>query len=158
MTFELNFCTDSAQTFPANWRMRASLKRLSFRSRIYWTTCQTISANFFKMTFIGFYIVAVWILNESQCIVRDLTHKLSALHLWSVINASLQDTTTMAMSSNFHTIIRDRIVNELESIRKITCMLRNPYYLIVFRSELVQAFLNDVVSVQVLDENNDVQA
>jgi hypothetical protein len=74
-----------------------------------------------------------------------------------VVNASLQDTTTMAMSSNFHTIIRDRIVDELESIRKIKSALRNPY-LIVFRSELVQAFLNDVVSVQVLDENDNVQA
>jgi hypothetical protein len=31
-------------------------------------------------------------------------------------------------------------------------------YLVVFGSELVQAFLNDVISVQVLDEYNNVKA
>jgi hypothetical protein len=35
MTFELNFCTERAQTLPVNWRITASLNRLSFRSRIY---------------------------------------------------------------------------------------------------------------------------
>ncbi len=38
MTLELNFWTDKAQTLPANWRMTASLNRLSFRSRMYCTT------------------------------------------------------------------------------------------------------------------------
>ena len=38
ITFELNFCTESAQTLPVNWRMTASLKRLSFKSKIYCTT------------------------------------------------------------------------------------------------------------------------
>jgi hypothetical protein len=76
-----------------------------------------------------------------------------------VIDASLQDTTAMAMSSNFHTIIRNRIVDELteNQSERLRAGWNNPY-LIVFRSELVQALLNDVISVQVLDENNNMQA
>jgi hypothetical protein len=76
-----------------------------------------------------------------------------------VINASLQDTTTMAMSSNFHTIVRDRIVNELANNQseRLRGRCMKPY-LIVFRSELVQALLNDVVSVQVLDKNHNMKA
>ena len=35
ITLELNFCTDKAHTLPVNCRITASLKRLSFKSRMY---------------------------------------------------------------------------------------------------------------------------
>ena len=107
----------------------------------------------------GTYVVAIWILNKRKCIVCDLAHELSPLHFGSMINTSLQDTTAMSMSSNFDTVARNRIINELSGVRseRLLYTMRKPY-LIVLWCKLVQAFLNDVVPVQVLDEDNDVKA
>ena len=61
------------------------------------------------------HIIAIRILNKSQCIVCDLIHELDALMIGGVINTPLEHTTTVAMSSNLNAVRRYRIVYELEA-------------------------------------------
>lgn len=58
-----------------------------------------------------------------------------------MINASLENAAAVTMSRDLHTICGNRVVDEL----------------VILWGELVQAFLDDVVSVQVLNQHNDVQ-
>lgn len=55
-----------------------------------------------------------------------------------MINASLQDTASMAVSSNLNTVSADGVVDEL----------------VVLRSKAVQALLDDMVTVEVLDQRD----
>ena len=59
------------------------------------------------------YIVAIGILDESESVIRDLIHKLCALHLRCVINASLQYATTMAVGCNLDTVGGNSVIDEL---------------------------------------------
>jgi hypothetical protein len=81
MTLELNFCTERAQIFPVNWRMRASLKRFSLRSRIYCTTCHSISTNGRCQKFRKTYVVPIGVLNQCERIISYLIHHLNSLCL-----------------------------------------------------------------------------
>lgn len=81
-------------------------------------------------------IVAKRILNKFERVGGNLGDETGSLVTGRVINASLQDTATMAMSPDGHTVPANRIVDELG----------------VLRSEAVQALLDYVVSVQVLDQ------
>lgn len=67
----------------------------------------------------------------------------------------------MAVSCNLYTIGSNCIVNELEKEKKINSILRfqrNKFYLVIFRSQLVQTLLDHVVAIEVLNEHDDVQA
>ena len=87
------------------------------------------------------HIVAIWILDKRQGVVRDLADELHALRLGRVVDAALQDAAAVAMSRDLDAVGRDGIVNEL----------------VVLRRELVETLLDDVVAVEVLDQNDDVQ-
>lgn len=77
-----------------------------------------------------------------------------------MINASLQNATSVAMSSDLNTVTSHGIIYELKIIRPsiLTKMVEALAYLVVIRSELVKTFLNDMISVQILDENYDRMA
>ena len=62
------------------------------------------------------------------------------------------------MGSNLDAVGRNRIVNELRRDKSRYQSLKKITYLVVLGSQLVQAFLNNVISVQVLDEHNNVEA
>lgn len=63
------------------------------------------------------------------------------------------------MCSNFNAVGRDSIVYEL-----VDCQLAVEYlsfpsiYLIIFRGELVQTLLDNMIAIQILDQNYDVLA
>ena len=59
------------------------------------------------------YVVAVRVLDQSQRIVCDLIHELDALVIGGMIDASLKDTTAVAVSGNLNAVRGDRVVNEL---------------------------------------------
>ena len=77
----------------------------------------------------------------------------------SVVNASLQYTTSMPVCSNFYAIRCHSIVNKL-GIGLV--LIRNhdlgDIYLIVFGCKFVETFLDYVVTIEVLDQNNHMQA
>ena len=101
-------------------------------------------------------IVSKWILNEVERVEDDFSDQLNTLSGASMVDRSLKDTTTVSMSSDFNEIGSNGIVDKL----------------VVFRNELVQTFLNNLivnpnlvesvraymVSVEILDERNDIHA
>lgn len=87
-------------------------------------------------------VVAVGILHERQGIVGDLVHELDALIFGRMINAALQHATTVTMGGNLDAVLSDSIVDEL----------------VIFWSELVEALLNDMVTIEVLDQSHHMKA
>jgi hypothetical protein len=47
-------------------------------------------------------------------VVGDLSHELNSLRVSSVIDTSLQDTTSVSVSSDFDTVSGDSVVDELD--------------------------------------------
>lgn len=81
---------------------------------MYCTTCKIDSVR--KKRLLGHHethVVAIWILNQSEGIVSNLGHKLLALEFGSMVDAPLKDTAAMTMGSNFDTVGRDSVINEL---------------------------------------------
>ena len=62
------------------------------------------------------HVVAIRILNECQGIVRDLIDELNALMIRSMIDAALENATTMTVSSNLNTVCGYCVVYKLEGI------------------------------------------
>lgn len=81
-------------------------------------------------------IVAEWILDQGIGIVRDLSDEPSLLVSRSMVNAALEHAATMTMSANINTVVSNGIKDELG----------------IGRSKLVEALLDHVVAVQVLDQ------
>jgi hypothetical protein len=77
-----------------------------------------------------------------------------------MVDTPLEDTTSMTVSSNLNTVSSDSIVDKLKKkCEELVASSRHIWpYLVVLVSKLVQAFLNDMVSVQVLDEHYHMQA
>jgi hypothetical protein len=76
-----------------------------------------------------------------------------------MVDATLEHTTTVTMSCHFDTVGGDCIVNELHatvSDRNIGYNLS--VYLVVLGCQFVEALLNHMVTVQVLNEDNHVKA
>ena len=61
------------------------------------------------------HIVAVRILNERECVVRDLIHKLHALMLRGVVDAPLEYAATVAVGGNLDAVGRDSIIDKLQT-------------------------------------------
>lgn len=59
-----------------------------------------------------------------------------------MVDAALENAATMTMRSNLHAICRHCVINEL----------------IILRRELVQALLNDVIAIQILNQNDNGEA
>jgi hypothetical protein len=77
-----------------------------------------------------------------------------------VVDTPLQNTTAVAMGGNLNTVRSDSIVNELVERRLIQSkgIFENMAYLVIFWGQLVEALLDNVIAVQVLDEHNNVKA
>lgn len=73
--------------------------------------------------------------------VGDFSDELNPLRIGGMVNASLQNTTSVSVRSDLNAVRGNGIVDEL----------------VIFRDQPVQALLNDVVAVQVLDQADDVQ-
>lgn len=76
-------------------------------------------------------IVAEGVLDQVEAIVRDLADKLDLLEAGRVIDAALEYTATVSMGANSDTIVTNSIENELS----------------IFRLEVVEALLDDMVAV-----------
>lgn len=85
-------------------------------------------------------VVAEWVLHKVEAVRSDLTHKLDLLKAGRVIDAALENTATMAVRTNRDAVLANRIKDEL-------CLQR---------LEVVQALLNNMVAVEVLDEVDDL--
>lgn len=87
------------------------------------------------------HIVAVRILYKRQGVIRDFCDKLNTLLLGCVVDTALENAATMPVGGNFDTVDGDGIINEL----------------VIRRDKTVQALLDDVVAVEVLDESHDMR-
>ena len=106
------------------------------------------------------HIVSIRVLDQCEGVVGNLVHELNTLVIGSMVDASLQNTTPVAVSSNFNAISGDGVVDKLQRKKVNTMNMRtmSHVYLVVLRSELVETFLNDMVAVEVLDEHNNMEA
>ena len=93
------------------------------------------------------HIVAIRILHQSKRIVCYFIYKLDPLMVRGVVDASLENTTSMSMCSNFNAICRNCVVNKLKTISLDYTSIFCCKYLIIFGSEFVKTFLNDVVPI-----------
>lgn len=87
-------------------------------------------------------VVSERVLHEDPGVVGDALNQPDLLVTGCVVDASLEDTATVTMRSDFDTVAADRIKDEL-GIRS---------------AELVQALLDDMVAVQVLDQLNHLES
>ena len=83
-------------------------------------------------------IVTISILDELKSVFHNLCNELSLLLLRGIVDTTLENTTTVLMSSNGNTMVRDGIIDEL----------------VVSRREVVETTLDHVVSIQVLDQSH----
>lgn len=84
-------------------------------------------------------VVSERVLYEDAGLVCDFFDKPELLVTRGMVNASLEYTAAMAVSANINYVIANGIEDKLS----------------VSRTELIQALLNDVIAVQVLDQVND---
>lgn len=76
-----------------------------------------------------------------------------------MVNAPLQDAASVTMSSNLHTVGCNSVVDKLVKRNEVNIyrlIVKSVTCLIVFWRQLIQALLDNVIPVQVLDENNNV--
>jgi hypothetical protein len=62
-------------------------------------------------------IVAIRVLDEGECVVRDLVNKLDALLIRSVVDTALKDTAAVTVGRNLYAVGRDRVVDELLTVK-----------------------------------------
>lgn len=84
-------------------------------------------------------VVAKWVLHKIEAVVGNLANQLHFLEAGSMINASLKDAATMTVSANSNAVFTNGIKDELG----------------ILGLEVVEAFLDDMVTVQVLNEIDD---
>ena len=85
-------------------------------------------------------IVSEWVLDERVCVLDDVRNQLGLLGTGSMINATLQNTASVAMGANHKTIVSNGFKDELG----------------IHRLEVVEALLDDMVAIEVLDKSNNV--
>ena len=81
-------------------------------------------------------IVSEWVQDESERVVGDFSDELDSLRLGSMVDAALEDAATMTVSANSNAVFTNGIKDELG----------------ILGLEVVEAFLDDMVTVQVLNE------
>lgn len=81
-------------------------------------------------------IVAEWVLNQHKCGVGDLADQPGLLVAGGVVDTTLKDAAAMAVCADIDAVESDRIEDELR----------------VEGGKLVQAFLDNVVTIQILDQ------
>lgn len=83
-------------------------------------------------------VISEGILDEGQGASSDLRDQLSLLCIGCIVNAALEDATSMTVRSNIDAVASDSII----------------YKLVALMSELVKTALDDMVSVEILDEKD----
>ncbi len=98
-------------------------------------------------------IVAEWILDKLEGAVCDLTDELSFLRASGMVDATLEDTTAVAMSPNGNAICPDGVKNKLYRVSSeiFNVYFRWPTYLSISGRKPIEALLDDMIAVQVLD-------
>lgn len=81
-------------------------------------------------------VVTKWILDQCESIGRNLSDQTSSLLARGVVNAALQDTASVSMGADNHTIGANCVIDEL-------C---------VFGRKTVETLLDDMVAIQVLNQ------
>lgn len=81
-------------------------------------------------------IVAEWVLDKRVGVLNDMADQLGLLSAGSVVDAALQDTASVTVSTNHKTIVTHGVEDELG----------------INRLEVVKTLLNDMVAVEVLNE------
>ncbi|KAI6769920.1 hypothetical protein HG530_004549 [Fusarium avenaceum] len=82
--------------------------------------------------------VAKGVLDKDSCMLSDLRNKPDLLITRCVINAALKNTTAVSMSANLNTALANSVEDELS----------------IGGSKLVEALLNDMVAIEILDQLN----
>ena len=80
-------------------------------------------------------IVAEGVLDKCKGILCDTGDELGSLISGRVVNATLQDATTMAVCANNDTVLADCVIDEFG----------------ILGPKAIEAFLDDMVAIQVLD-------
>jgi len=85
-------------------------------------------------------VVSEGILYERKSVVSDLGDELDPLRVGSVVDTSLKDAASVSVGGDLDAVSRDGVVDEL----------------VILGNETVEALLDNVVSVEILDERHDV--
>jgi hypothetical protein len=108
------------------------------------------------------YVVAIWVLYEGKRVVSDLIDELDTLMIRRMVDAALQNTASVSVSRDLHAVNGHSIVNKLRMGGTLATIIEwgNERWsdLIIFRSKLVEAFLNHMVAVQVFDKHYNMKA
>lgn len=80
------------------------------------------------------------ILDEVEAVGRNLAHKVDLLEARGVIDAALEHAATVTVGTDNDTVVTNCIEDELS----------------ILGLEMVKALLDDVVSVQILDQSDDL--
>lgn len=85
-------------------------------------------------------VVAEWVLDEGKDVLGDGADELTLLLARGMIDTALEHTASMAVSANSDNVMTHSVDNELD----------------ILLLEVVQAFLNDMVAIEVLNELDDL--
>jgi hypothetical protein len=92
------------------------------------------------------------VLRQRNGVLDELFVELVALFLIGMVYATLEDAATMLVSRNFNAIVRDSIENKLQSTGS------KASYLFVTRFKLVKTFLDNMVTIEIFRELNNVRS
>lgn len=87
-------------------------------------------------------VIAEGILHEMETVGSDLANELNLLEARSVINAPLENAASVTVSSDSDAMRTNRIEDELS----------------ILSLEMVQAFLNDVIAIKILNQRHHLVA
>lgn len=85
-------------------------------------------------------VISKRVLHKIEAVVRDLADQLNFLEPGSVVNAALEDAATVTMSAHSNAVLTNGIKDELG----------------ILGLEVVQALLDDMITVQILNEIDDL--
>ena len=107
-----------------------------------------------RLTDVLDHVISKGVLNKFQRMRRDFLNQLNLLDARCMVNASLKHAATVAMGSNRDAMFSNRIKDKLESPSSAfeKLLARESTHLSIFRLQPIQAFLDDVVPIEVLNE------
>jgi hypothetical protein len=97
-------------------------------------------------------IIAKLVLRQLDSVLDELLVELMALFIISVVYATLEDAAAMLVTRYFNAIVRDSIENKLQLTgSKAT-------YLFVTRLKLVKTFLDDMITIEIFRELDNIRS
>jgi len=95
-------------------------------------------------------IVSELILRQFDGVFDELFVELCALLVGSMIYTPLEDTTAVLVGRDFDAIVCHRIKNKLQLV------MSSKRYLFIIRIKLVKAFLDNMITIEIFREQNDI--